>query len=208
MLVTLDGQRLDDAFEAGASLQAVIDRVRASRLADRLVVGVAIDGRPLVDEELRTSLAQPVADGTQIDLESGDVRELVLDALREAAGRLDEAAAGMGEIADVLQSGETARAVGQFGEVLGVWQVCRQTLAECGPLMPIDLETETFAGRPIAQHLAELVETLRELRGAFNAQDMVLLADQIRYEMPALCETWRDLLTHVAAQAERGATGV
>lgn len=206
MLVTLDGRRLDDRFSPAAALHELIDQVRAAHLPDRLVVGVAINGRELIDEELRAQLAAPIEAGAQIDLESGDARQVAADALRDAAAQLDAAADEQVSIADTLQAGSTADAVQQFSAVLGTWHGCRQTLTESAALLRIRLEHTNVGGRSIGLHLVELVGRLRELRDAFDARDFVLLADLLRHEMPGLCRTWAERLRELADSIASGVT--
>lgn len=205
MLVTLDGRRLDDRFSPAAALHELIDQVRAVHLPDRLVVGVAINGRELIDDELHARLAAPIEAGAQIDLESGDAGQVAADALRDTAAQLEAAADEQVSIADALQAGSTADAVQQFSAVLGTWHGCRQTLTEAAALLRIRLEHTNLGGRPAGEHLVELVGKLRELRDAFDARDFVLLADLLRHEMPGLCRAWAERLRELAESIAAGA---
>ncbi|MEP0847628.1 MAG: hypothetical protein HRF50_12530 [Phycisphaerae bacterium] len=198
MLVTLDGRRLDDRFSPAAALHELIDQVRAVHLPDRLVVGVAINGRELIDDELQARLAVPIEAGAQIDLESGDARQVAADALRDSAAQLEAAADEQVQIADTLQAGSTSDAVQQFSAVLDTWHGCRRTLTETAALLRMRLEHTNIGGRPVGEHLVELVNKLRELRDAFDARDFVLLADLLRHEMPGLCRSWAKRLRELA----------
>jgi hypothetical protein len=55
--------------------------------------------------------------------------------------------------------------------------------------------------------LANLVEKLSELRGALEARDIVLLADLVRYELPALAQAWSAMLSNLAEQIGGSRTG-
>ena len=52
MIVTLDGRRMEADFTSADTLQALIDRVRAEHLPDRLVVSVTVNGQLLLPEVL------------------------------------------------------------------------------------------------------------------------------------------------------------
>ena len=200
MIVTLDGQRLPDLVRADTTLQALIDEARAAHLGDRLVVSVAIDGYLLPDKELGERLARPLGDVAQVDLTSADRRQLVVDALREIADRLRDAADEQTEIAEQMQGGKVPDAMGQFGQFMQVWQACQQTIADCSGLLGVDLTAFETGGKTVRGHLDGLVEKFHELRDAFEARDMVLVADMIRYELPDICRAWQNVLNGLAAE--------
>lgn len=202
MIVTLDGERLDLHAAPECTLQNMVDRVRRERLADRLVVGVAINGEPIVDEALQLRLAAPMADCEQLDLQSGEPHGIIADAFRTVAAALDEAGRSAVETAEQLNAGRTAEAVRRFGDIVQVWQNCRDAIVHGSALLGRDLATENAAGRPVAEHLQELVTRLSELRDCLNNRDFVLLADLAHYELPALCETWRSVLEQLADTIE------
>lgn len=205
MLVTLDGQRLDADMGEAVLLQDLIERVRAEHCPRGLIVGVRMNGEALKDAELADALARPVAPTAQVDLESGNPRTLASGALHEAAGALHECAGELVEIAEALQSGRAAEALRRLGSALRTWQLCQGVLSECRALLGEELVARVVNGQTIDGHLGELVTRLREVRDAFDAKDLVLLADLVRYEFPALCETWRDVLNELAAQIEDSA---
>ncbi len=198
MIVTLDGQRMEADFTSADTLQALIDRVRAEHLPDRLVVSVAVNGQLLLPEDLDARLSQPPAPQDRVDLESGDPRAIVADALRQAAEQLTAAGQAQQEVADQLNAGQVTEALERVGELVGVWQAGQQVVVRCCALLGEDLTAVEYGERPIREHFSELAEKLRELRDAFEARDMVLLADLLHYEMPPLCQAWHGLLTHLA----------
>ena len=198
MIVTLDGQRMEADFASADTLQALIDRVRAEHLPDRLVVSVAVNGQVLLPEDLDARLSRPPAPQDQVDLESGDPRAIVADALRQAAEQLAAAGQAQQEVADQLNAGQVTEALERVGELVGVWQAGQQVVVRCCGLLGEDLTAVEYGGRPIREHFSELAEKLRELRDAFEARDMVLLADLLHYEMPPLCQAWYGLFTHLA----------
>jgi hypothetical protein len=207
MIVTLDGERLGGSFPAGGTLQALIDQVRGAHLGDRLVVSVAVDGRPLANQELGERLESPLERVEQIDLASADRWQLVADSLREVAEHLGEAGSEQAAIADQLQAGNVCEAITRFGEFLRVWQTCQQTILDCSNLLGQDLTALECAGRSVREHLDGLVDKLRELRDTFEARDMVLLADLVQYEMPDTCRVWQGVLNELADGVAASASG-
>lgn len=198
MLVTLDAALLDGDYSTDGTLQALIDDVRSNRLGQRIVVGVTLDGRPLLNDELTERLSQPLGDVDAVGLVSADIAELARDALVEAAEQLGAAAAGQDAIAEHFHAGEVAEAVKGFGEFLSAWQTCQQVILECSRLLGRDLTAEMCGGATVRDHLDGLAERLRQLRDAFEARDTVLLADMVQYELPDICESWGKTLRELA----------
>ena len=81
------------------------------------------------------------------------------------------------------------------------WHTCQQAIAECSGLLGRDLTAVECAGRPVREHLDGLADKLRELRDAFEARDMVLVADLIQFEMPDICQAWQGILNELAQDA-------
>jgi len=202
MIVTLDGKSLSDAFEPGETLQTLVSDVRGAHLGSRMVVSIMIDGRELAGDELSARLDQPVEGVAQIELISAEPHELVASAFREVSLLLAQIGADHEALADQMQSGETSNAVAKFGELLQVWQTCQQAVAEGSSMLSRDMTSMTASDRTVREHLDALADTLRELRGAFEANDMILLSDMFRYEMPDTCRTWQNILTELAEQIE------
>lgn len=202
MIVTLDGQRLTDSFHAEQTLQDLLDRVRDAHLKDRLVVSVTVDGHVLGDAELNAGLERPVATAAQVDLESGAPATLATAALRGLAAEFAEADARLAEIADRLNSEDVPAAIRDVGAVISLWQTCYRALPQCGALLHCDLLNMEYEGRAVKACLRDLVDKLTDVRAALEAHDVVILADLVRYELPALAQTWHAILNHLAAQTE------
>jgi hypothetical protein len=141
-----------------------------------------------------------VAGDAQVDLESAERAAVVSDALRGLAAEFGDAAERLAPIADRLSGGDVTGGVKEVGEFVQLWQTCYRTLAQCCELAGEDLTAREHDGQSLRAHLQGLVAKLNELRDALDARDMVLLADLLRYELPALCRTWQELLGGVAEQ--------
>lgn len=206
MIVTLDGQKLDQHGAFRGTLESLVERIRAELPGDQVLVAVSLGGRELVGDELNERLAGDLAADAQIDLESASPREIASAALRESADRLDLAADALSEVAADFQAGKGASATGGLSSLLAVWNTCQQTLGQAGALLNRDLTLEIYEGKSLNEQLGAVVETLRSLRDAVEARDNVLIADLIEYEMPDLCRRWHRILTTTADQIEHAAT--
>ncbi len=197
MIVTLDGQRLSSSIAPDCTLEDLIQQVRAAH-DDCLIVSVALNGQTLGDSDLQSRLPQPVAADMQIDLESGQPIQLVGDALRGLG--LEYAAAGdhLASIAERLQSGAAAAAVGEISEFIGLWNTCHRVLVQCSGLVNQDLARQTYDGRNVQAWFEEAVNKLAGVRDALEARDLVLLSDMLRYELPPICNSWQQMLNYLA----------
>lgn len=207
MIVTLDGRRLDEPYSSGMTLQSVIDQVREAHLGDRLVISVAVNGHSFGEDELEQRLAAPVKNNDQVDLESGDRREIAAEALLGIAAPLTDAEPNLEQLADLLNAGKISEGMEHISAVVSLWQTCWQTISQCCDLLQQDLTLFVHDKKTVREHTNDLVGKLHELRSGLEARDHVRIADLIRYEMPPLCRTWRALLTQladaIAAEAEQ-----
>ena len=200
MNINLDGRPLDENFVPGETLQQFASRVREKHLRQRMVVSIAFDGRTLLEEELVESLNKPVAGVDRLDLVSAEPGTLVASAFREVASQLADTGDRYESLADEVQGTESSKAISQLGEFLTVWQTCQKAILEGSGMLASDLTALNCDGRTVREHLDTLSEKLRGLRGAFEAGDMVLLSDQLRYEMPEVCRTWDGVMRNLAGQ--------
>jgi hypothetical protein len=203
MIVTLDGQRVDESFRPGCKLQSVVDQIRG-RLSspNRIIVSVAVNGRRLDDDVLTETLERPVESDAQVDLESSEPEELVERAFRGLAESFSQAADGIDHMADGLKSSDPTQAMHDVGDFVTLWQTAYRAIAQCSGLLNRDLTACEFDGQPVIQCISTLVDRLSELRGALEARDMVLLADLVRYELQPLARSWQALLASLAEQVQ------
>ncbi|MBK8915230.1 MAG: hypothetical protein IPM64_11645 [Phycisphaerales bacterium] len=197
MIVTVDGRRISNPIEPGASLGELIDRLRADR-PQSLITRVAINGAALCESTAEAAFAQALADGDSIDVETGLPGLVVAEALREVATTLRDAGQASPEAARRLNDQEVAAAMQDIAELVGIWQSARSAVSQAGALLQRDLAELQFDGVTVGERLSTLVARLTEIRDAMVARDHVLLADLLHYEMPELCEIWALVLNGIA----------
>lgn len=204
MIVTLDGQKLDHTFDPAASLQDVIAQARAAVAAERLIISVALDGRPASTEILNQALAAPAAYG-QVDLQSADRTQIAHEVFSGLAAEFAVFDERFNSLADEVSGGDVASAMNDVGRFVELWQNCYRALTECSALLGRDLTAHEHGGRTVKTALDELVEKLKLVREALEAHDMVLLADLLRYELPPVAQQWTRLLDALAGAAPQPA---
>jgi hypothetical protein len=191
MLVTLDDATVTiDSLAPDARLQDVVDAVRASHAQGRLVVSLALNGKLLTPDELNAALQQPLANGDEIRLETGEPRALACSAFNELAVAFEEARWQHTAMADQFAAGGHDAAIRELGAYFELWQTCQQALAQCGELLAQDLTGFSYHGLPLGDYLNSAAGVLGQIRAALEARDYVSLGDLVRYELPMLSETW------------------
>lgn len=198
MSILLDGAALPAAATDGGTLAAALETARQHCPPQRLIVGVTINGARHAGAELDARLCEALADGDRIECVTADRVELVRDALLDLADRAQSLGDGVPDIATGLNGGQTAEAMTALGEFIAAWQVSWKALEQCGQVVGWDLFSAAFGGLSVREHIDALSAKLRELHGALQARDFVLVADLAHYELPVLCQTWRDLYTALA----------
>jgi hypothetical protein len=205
MIVTLDGQRLEQPLAAEQNLGSLLEHVR-THAGERLLVSVSLDGRVLNDVELQASMSRPVPHSAQLDVESSEPIALVVSVLRGLAASFEDAGAELPAIADGLGATENSAAIRRISGIISLWQTSYRALAQCSGILQRDLTELATDERAVRDHLVELIAQLSELRRVLEARDVVALTDMVRYELPALAERWQRLAADLAEQVEAGAS--
>lgn len=204
-VVLLDGEPLTGLGEPGR-VADVVHAVR-NRLAarDRLVVGIGCDGVTIPEPELSQTLDRAVNGIERLELRSERLSSLVLGALRQAAGLLTELQISREAIANALAEARAAEAMKSLGEFMRTWSQTLSAVERCAEAMQISLDDLSIAGRSVTEHVGDVALALRSLKDGLTAQDFVIVADQMRYEMPATIDAWhavlRAMIEHVESRA-------
>ena len=199
MRVYLDGDPLDGA---GSTLSSALAKA-AEAAGERLVVEAEADGALVPNDHL----AEPPGDdpyAVELKLVSAHPRELVSEALDEAAELLKGVEEAQRRAAELIQSGEIPEAMESLQVVLEGWSGAGQVmrLAEVTP--GVDMPDEA-GGESMMALTSELARLLGEVRGAMAQQDMTGVADVLAYDMDTLCDSWSRALG--ALSLEIGGTG-
>lgn len=202
MTITLDGRRTNLASDSNETLHRLVDRIRELIPIGRMIVAVCRNGRTLNDSELEAALDAPLTSEDRVDLISAERGEVAAAALRQVAGQIEAVGQEQAAVAELLNTGRSAEGITRFAQFISVWQTTQRVILECCGVLNRDLTREPFGGGLVADQLNLLVDHLRELRSAFEARDLVAVADLIHYELAPLCDTWRKLLSELADRVD------
>lgn len=97
--------------------------------------------------------------------------------------------------AGVFRSGDEGKALGQFIDILTGLDSLVKTFDSVGKAMNLDFGTTVNGNRSLREYVDQLNELLREMMGAQQKKDWVLLADLLEYELAPGLNQWLGVLS-------------
>lgn len=204
MRVYLDNRDLGvTARTLGEALKAGVTEAEA---AARVIIEMKADGVPVGDEELERA-GEPSQIG-ELHLVSADARTLVRVTLHDAADALNEARARQNAAAELVQAGDTQKALDELQQALQLWQLVRGTLDKSAQLLalkPDQTEVPGPDGKTIrlADEADALTRSLGVVKSALEQQDWSALSDVLAYDMEQRVGTWQRMLRALGDQIGR-----
>lgn len=194
MQFIIDDQSRELVLPATATLNDLLDALKPEwETQGRVMTGLILDGQALVGVAFGVALGFPVANH-QITLTTGDRADLARTIIGKTAALVDYLGRRHHEIADLLNQGQTAKALTELGEVLGSWQQVQQSFTGLTKLLKLDLSRQLIGDKIALDVLLEFRKQLEEIGRAVQGQDMVLLGDVLQYELDTGIAHWNDLL--------------
>ncbi len=192
-----------DGLESGATVQRLIDAAR-SRLdgSGRLLITLRCNDVEVSPAELEKTLSQPVSDFGRLDLLSEEPKPIVLDILNQSRQALSESFALAREATEALSSGDGATAMGRLVDSVDCWSQVHEAVTNGGRLLNVDFDAVRVGDRPMSEWLDDLVKSLRNLKGALEVRDNVMLRDMLKYEFDETLRGWESMLDGFIAHVE------
>ena len=94
------------------------------------------------------------------------------------------------------------QAMEKLSGCFSTWQNAQESVLKTAQLMKIDLETVRVGGVPLTEMVGQFAGQLRQIRGALENRDFVLLNDILTYEATETTARWQS-----AVAALRGIVG-
>jgi len=191
MKLWLDEQ--DCPCDATTIGEAIAEGAARAQERGRLVVEVAVDGVVWNDEAFN--------DPDIVTSEADEVRLVSTDRVRMVVSVMDDAIRTLDEIenrqliaADQLDAGDHATGMASVGEAVGLWSAIHQAINLSGDVVSLRLDEPLDPIGPPMPVLNELTTCLGNLKTSIVRQDVVVIGDVLRYEMPDVLDRWRQLL--------------
>lgn len=168
----------------------------------RILVGLRSGGRDLSPAEIQASLDLCVAEVDGLELLTADLREQVGLALQEAMAALDDAENRLNGVADTLEQGRQTAGMRDLAGVLGLFRQLQDTVQTAAGLLDVPLDEPSNEGTSAPSCLDRIKRPLEELKASVAGQDLVQVADLLRYDFGPSLAGWRTLLTRLASVAD------
>lgn len=203
MNVYLDDQPVAVADAETLTVQQVADRVR-EELADRgrLLTSLTCDSQVVATRDLEDVLGRSANAYDSIEFQSSDARQLVNTLLTAAAGLFEEADHRRIEAADLLNEGQTGKAMEVLSACFQAWAQIHQSIIQTSNVLHVDLSDIRAGDLDVARWLLSLADRLRALKEALESSDHVSVADILRYEFDDVSKQWNVIIGALRATAE------
>lgn len=196
MQAYLDGSELDiKKLAANATVGEIVDVAKTKlESKDAILIEIACDDRTVSAETIMQTLGRPASNFSRIDCRSGDPREIVIETLKSSGSALVESKSSAQKAAEDLTSGSVAQGMQRLIDCVEIWSQAHEAMVNSGALLKLDFEELVIAEKHIFEWLTELGAKLRDIRGAIENRDHVLLSDILRYEAEEFIEGWERMI--------------
>jgi hypothetical protein len=195
MSVTIDHEPLP-VRELG--LQTVGQVLAHVAKDNRLVVQVLIDGQEPDIDQIGSVRSTPV-DGRTIFIETANSAELAINVLDEVVNQLASAEQSKQSAADLLQQGQTSKALCELGVCIRAWQHAQESVVKVLELLRVEAAEVIVAGQPLERCLANFSLQLRQIKSSLEQRDFVSLGDILQYETSDTTQSWLSCVEAVRA---------
>jgi hypothetical protein len=89
-----------------------------------------------------------------------------------------------------------------LAELVRICAQAHETVLKTSAVLGLDLGRVEVQDRDVARHIERVADSLRQLRESLLAQDFVVVADQMQFEMCDTLDAWDEILAAVLARAE------
>ncbi len=156
---------------------------------NRLVVQVLIDGQEPDIEQFGTVRATPI-DGRTIFIETANSAELAISVLDEVVDQLNSAEQSKQNAAELLQQGQTNKALCELGVCIRAWQHAQESIVKVLELLRVDAADVVVNDQPLEVCLANFSLQLRQIKTFLEQRDFVSLGDTLLYETCDTTASW------------------
>ena len=183
--------------EALQQVQAGFDKI------GRVVVSVSCDGKQIAANEMGKTLVQPLNSFERVDVVTGTKEGLVIEAMTQASSCIGDTEDTCKRVAELLKQGDTVEATQTLGKCLLVWQQIHEAVGKSIEMLNLDPDAITAGGETLIDIIGKPKTALLEMRDALQAQDYVLLADILEFEISEAIDSWRTIITELHREAEQ-----
>jgi hypothetical protein len=116
--------------------------------------------------------------------------ELAINVLDEVVTQLASAEQSKQSAADLLQQGQTSKALVDLGVCIRAWQHAQESVVKVLELLRVEAGEVVVAGQPLEQCLANFSIHLRQIKSSLEQRVFVSLGDILQYETSDTTQSW------------------
>ena len=194
--ILIDGQPVEFELPAGATVESAFEVVRNEILGQRRIVAeVSVDDVDVVWGDGSELWSIPFADSSVLSVHTDAALRMTSALLERAMEVLPELANRHRQAAEALRVGDIEGGINSTLEATPWWEEITAVCDNAGLLHGIDFASDEWkpTGDTIASAVERLREQLGEFREAAEAQDYVLLADLLEYELAPMADEWQTI---------------
>lgn len=195
MQVMVDHKPLDVTIAPGAVLGQLVEQIR-THVAERkrVVENMIVDGEAAPAGQLEQWLARPCDPIGRVEFQTACPRAMARDALAAVGTLIGDSTQLHQGAAEKLSAGQAGKAMEMLLGCLNFYKTAQEAVSQVIQLHRLNLESMKIGEQSAAEAVAGLMRQLSEVKGALEARDFVLLADQLNYEFPRITERWQAIL--------------
>jgi hypothetical protein len=180
---------------ATAPLAELVEEVKSAvQRKGRMLVSIQCDGLDVTGTDYPNHLTRRLESYQRIDLHSAEPGTLASDGLDSTAALIDATEQAIPPVVQHLTAGDVAAAMPGLGECTRGWLQVHESICNVAVLIGQNPNDRLPDGSTMVDRLGVAADRLKLLRDAMQDKDYVLVCDVLTYEMPAMFESWRELI--------------
>jgi hypothetical protein len=201
--VFVDHNQLEDvAFARGGTVEDAVRHIQTDLCAPgRMVIRLRCDGVDVNGDTMVATLGQPATAVDRLEVFTDTKGALVADAMVQAAHSLGQTEEECGRVAELLTEGKTTEGIEALSQCVSAWQQIHDAVAKSIQMLEMDLAETTVNDQKLIDVLSRPKDVLLQIRDALQAQDHVLLADILQYELSDVTEQWHMIIAKLREDA-------
>lgn len=208
MEVSIDGKPFPVTLPPGATVRQALDGVREELVRSRrLAVKFVLDG-VLVEQPSDDKRLDEPADGhARLEISTEDPETICTQVVRGLIPFVESLKELHRRSAEVLHQGHLQEAMEGVKACVQGWEVLVRGMRHVGSVLELSPIKSMYDGTEVKRNVAELEKALREFKKAFDAQDLVRVADLVEYDLASRLPAWEQTLTTMLHRLEGGGNG-
>ncbi len=199
----VDGRRVAIEPHTNGTVDDILEPVRRDTVASgQFIVGLRCDGVDVFGPELSSVLTRRILDCRSLEVQTGDPKDMVSDALTGALAALPDVDGKQAEVIVLFGNGKTADALALLSECIGEWLKINDVIVQSLALLNDHGEAFIAQSNRLAEMIRPVHGKLTDIKDAVTSQDFVAVSDILEYEFSDVSRCWRSTIESMLQHIE------